>query len=97
MIFNNGWRLASRNFLPVDPDFNSQFFLPYGRRHLYHYCMSFKENLDDNASLVAEFVRFVRHRKRYWLLPFFILVLLLSVFIVLTESSAFAPFIYSLF
>ncbi len=65
--------------------------------HHYLDSMSLKEKLDDNVSLVAEFFRFVRHRKRYWLLPFLILVLLLSVFIVLTESSAFAPFIYSLF
>lgn len=59
--------------------------------------MSLKEQFDDNVSLLAEFFRFVRYRKRYWLLPFLILIVLLSVFIVLTESSAFAPFIYSLF
>lgn len=59
--------------------------------------MSLKEKFDDNVSLVSEFIRFIRFRKRYWLLPFLIIVLLLSVFIVLTESSAFAPFIYSLF
>lgn len=53
--------------------------------------------MQDNLSLFAEFWRFVRHRKRYWLVPFFIIIALLSVFIVLTESSAFAPFIYSLF
>jgi hypothetical protein len=51
----------------------------------------------DNLSLFAEFWRFIRFRKRYWLLPFLVIVVLLSVFIVLTESSAFAPFIYSLF
>lgn len=59
--------------------------------------MSLKEKFDDNVSLFSEFIRFIRFRKRYWLLPFLIIVVLLSVFIVLTESSAFAPFIYSLF
>lgn len=59
--------------------------------------MSLKEKFDDNVSLFSEFMRFIRFRKRYWLLPFLIIVVLLSVFIVLTESSAFAPFIYSLF
>lgn len=59
--------------------------------------MTIKEKIEDNLSFLAEFVRFVRFRKRFWLLPFLIIILLLSVFIVLTESSAFAPFIYSLF
>ena len=59
--------------------------------------MSLKHDMQDNLSLFAEFWRFIRYRKRYWLLPFFLIIALLSVFIVLTESSAFAPFIYSLF
>lgn len=59
--------------------------------------MSLKDDMQDNLSLLAEFWRFIRFRKRYWLLPFFLIIFLLSVFIVLTESSAFAPFIYSLF
>ncbi len=56
-----------------------------------------KEDFKGNASLLAEFWRFIRYRKRYWLIPFFAIIFLLTVFIVLTESSAFAPFIYSLF
>ena len=55
------------------------------------------KDVQQNLSLLAEFWRFVRFRKRYWLLPFFVIIFLLAVFIVLTESSAFAPFIYSLF
>lgn len=55
------------------------------------------KDLQQNFSLLAEFWRFVRYRKRYWLLPFFVIIFLLAAFIVLTESSAFAPFIYSLF
>jgi hypothetical protein len=56
-----------------------------------------RDSLKGNASLLAEFWRFIRYRKRYWLIPFFVVIFLLAVFIVLTESSAFAPFIYSLF
>ncbi len=59
--------------------------------------MTLKEKISDNLSLAQEFWLFVRRRKRYWLLPFFVILFLLSVFIVLTESSALAPFIYSLF
>lgn len=53
--------------------------------------------MQDNLSLIAEFWHFIRFRKRYWLVPFLLIIVLLSIFIVLTESSAFAPFIYSLF
>lgn len=98
MISNSGWRRNSRNCIRIEPaGKTTEFFVPDAVEHRYHCFMSLKEQLDDNVSLVAEFFRFVRKRKRYWLLPFLILVLLLSVFIVLTESSAFAPFIYSLF
>jgi hypothetical protein len=56
-----------------------------------------KDDYGTSTSLPAELWRFIKYRKRYWLLPFFAIILLLAVFIVLTESSAFAPFIYSLF
>jgi hypothetical protein len=36
-------------------------------------------------------------RKKYWLTPIFIVLLLLSTLIVLTQGSALAPFIYALF
>lgn len=86
-------KLAGRQIKRIDPE----IFVSHVLEQDYHCCMGLKEKFDDNVSLLAEFFRFVRHRKRYWLLPFFLLILLLSVFIVLTESSAFAPFIYSLF
>jgi len=44
-----------------------------------------------------EFWEFLKFRKRYWLLPIVIVLLLLSGIIVFTESSALAPFIYALF
>jgi hypothetical protein len=40
---------------------------------------------------------FMRTRKRWWLLPIIIILVLLGVLIVFTEGSALAPFIYTLF
>ena len=48
-------------------------------------------------SLILEFWEFIRLRKRYWLLPIVIVMLLFSALIVFTETSAIAPFIYALF
>ena len=46
---------------------------------------------------LKEFWLFLRVRKKYWLLPILIMVLLLGGLILLTESTAIAPFIYTLF
>jgi len=40
---------------------------------------------------------FMRERKKFWLAPIIIVLLLLGVLIVLTEGTAVAPFIYTLF
>lgn len=40
---------------------------------------------------------FIRHRKRFWLTPILVFLLVLSLFIVLVEGSALAPFIYTVF
>ena len=40
---------------------------------------------------------FLKVRKKWWLAPIVIFLLLLSLLIVLTEGSAIAPFIYALF
>ncbi len=50
-----------------------------------------------NQSTVTEFWEFFKMRKRYWLLPIVVVLLLLGALIVFTESSAVAPFIYALF
>jgi hypothetical protein len=50
-----------------------------------------------NQSLISEFWEFVKLRKRYWLLPIIIVMLLFSAVIIFTESSVIAPFIYALF
>ncbi len=50
-----------------------------------------------NQSIFTEFWEFLRIRKRYWLLPIVLVLLLLGALIVFTETSAVAPFIYALF
>jgi len=40
---------------------------------------------------------FLKVRKRWWLAPIIIILLLLGLLIIFTESSAVAPFVYTLF
>ena len=44
-------------------------------------------------SFLAEFWRFLRIRKKFWLLPLLTVILIFGAFLVLAESSALAPFI----
>jgi len=48
-------------------------------------------------SFLKEMGRFVRARKKYWLVPLLILLAVFGGLIVLAETSAVAPFIYTLF
>jgi hypothetical protein len=44
-----------------------------------------------------EFYEFLKVRKKYWLLPIIIVLALLGVLIVLSQGSAIAPFMYTIF
>ena len=44
-----------------------------------------------------EFWEFIKVRKRYWLTPIVLLLALLSMLVMFSQSSAVAPFIYTLF
>ena len=48
-------------------------------------------------SFVGELWRYMRVRKKYWLLPIMVSMALLGALIVLSQGSAIAPFIYTLF
>jgi len=48
-------------------------------------------------SFLIEFYNFLKNRKKYWLLPIIIVLVLFGSLIVLTQGTAFAPFIYTLF
>jgi len=48
-------------------------------------------------SFLAEFWAFLRVRKKLWLLPIVIVMLLLGGLLILAQGSAVAPFIYTIF
>ena len=48
-------------------------------------------------SFVKEFWEFLRERKKYWLLPIIIVLALFGILIVLSQGSAVAPCIYTIF
>ena len=48
-------------------------------------------------SLLQDLWRFMRVRKKYWMLPILVLMFLVGGLVVLTKGSAVAPFIYTLF
>ncbi|MFH1353976.1 MAG: DUF5989 family protein [bacterium] len=48
-------------------------------------------------SIIAEFWDFIRHQKKWWILPIVVFLLLLGIFLVAAEGSALAPLIYALF
>jgi hypothetical protein len=47
--------------------------------------------------LLKDLWAFMKVRKKFWLAPIIIIMLLLGALIVLTQGSAVAPFIYTLF
>ncbi len=48
-------------------------------------------------SLMAELWGFMRVRKKFWLLPVVVLLVMLGALIVFAQGSALAPFIYTIF
>jgi Family of unknown function (DUF5989) len=48
-------------------------------------------------SFVAELWEFMRARKKIWLMPIVIMMLIFGGLVILTKGSAVAPFIYTLF
>ena len=49
------------------------------------------------ARVLSEFWQFLRQEKKYWLAPIIVVFLLFGLLIVFSQSSAIAPFIYTLF
>jgi len=48
-------------------------------------------------SFLEEFWNFLKIRKKYWLLPIIIVLVLFGGLIILSQGSAVAPFIYTIF
>ncbi|MBT3940943.1 hypothetical protein HOD83_02445 [Candidatus Woesearchaeota archaeon] len=49
------------------------------------------------ANLVTEMWDFLKVRKKWWLLPVIVMILLVGILIIFAQSSALSPFIYALF
>lgn len=47
--------------------------------------------------LIKDLWAFMKERKKFWLLPIFVVLVLIGGLIVLAQGSAVAPFIYTLF
>lgn len=48
-------------------------------------------------SFITELWKFLRVRKKFWMLPILVMMVLLGGLLVLTQGSAVAPFIYTVF
>lgn len=49
------------------------------------------------ASVVSEFWRYLKVRKKWWLAPVILVMLLVGTLLVFAQASALAPFIYTIF
>ena len=47
--------------------------------------------------VLSEFLQFLKQEKKYWLVPIVVVFVLFGLLIVFSQSSAIAPFIYTLF
>ena len=56
-----------------------------------------RKERSEMGEFVVELWAFMRERKKFWLLPIVTVLLLFGALIVLTQGSAVAPFIYTLF
>jgi Family of unknown function (DUF5989) len=59
--------------------------------------MSIIKRTKERLEIFGELWAFMKERKKWWLGPIIFVLLLLGAFIVLTQGSALAPFIYTLF
>jgi|TARA_B100000780_G_scaffold221791_1_gene160853 hypothetical protein len=48
-------------------------------------------------SFLKEFWEFLKFRKKYWLLPILLVLVIFGGLIILSQGSAIAPFIYTIF
>lgn len=49
------------------------------------------------TAFFLEFLAFMKARKKFWMMPIFVVMLLVGGLVVFTQGSAIAPFIYTLF
>lgn len=49
------------------------------------------------SKLIKEFFEYIKSNKKLWLIPILIILFLIGIVVLLSQSQALAPFIYSLF
>lgn len=59
--------------------------------------MSTVSEQDGRSGIASELVSYLGKNKRWWLLPICVMCAFMAVLIILGQSSAIAPFIYTLF
>jgi len=59
--------------------------------------MKAAKNLMSGGGTAAELVRFLWARRRWWLIPFVITLLLVGTLVIVGQITGIAPFIYTLF
>lgn len=59
--------------------------------------MAIKETVVARFSIAAELLQFFWLHKMWWLMPVIVMLLLFALLIIFAQSSAIAPFIYTLF
>ncbi len=59
--------------------------------------MSFIKGLTDRMGIVGELIQFFIQNKWWWITPMIIILILFAFLIIFAQSSAVAPFIYTLF
>jgi hypothetical protein len=59
--------------------------------------MGFFNTASQRFGIAGELLSFFARNKRWWMLPVIMIVLLTAVLVILAQSSALAPFIYTLF
>jgi hypothetical protein len=59
--------------------------------------MSWWRRASDRVGILAELVEFFWERKLWWMIPMILVLVLVGALLIVTQSSAVAPFIYTLF
>ena len=57
----------------------------------------FVRTMITNLGIVGEFLTFLWHRKRWWLIPMVVVLLVFALLLVFASASGVGPFIYTLF
>ena len=59
--------------------------------------MKFLDQLKNRFSIMSELIAFFWERRLWWMIPMVIVLLGFGLLIIVTQSSALAPFLYPLF